>query len=575
MAELSVYSVFTQFVGELAPCVSFEALLNSNLMKILIAQINPIIGDLSGNREKIIDAIHKGRQQQAEIVLFPELSLTGYPPEDLLLLPHFLDEVDKELLEVAKATTGIIAIVGTPRKNLDQKEKFLYNSAAVLKNGAVLGYYDKMLLPTYDVFDEHRYFEPGVGAKVWNLNGLRVAITICEDIWQHSDLVNWTIYRSDPIADLETLRVDLVLNLSASPYSLDKADLRAEVASKAAETLMTPLILCNQVGGNDSLIFDGYSCYCDANGNLIASAKGFQEDFLLIDTENTSHPLQTTRSQIEDLYRALVLGTRDYFHKQGFKKACLGLSGGIDSAVVACLAVEALGKENVLGVLMPSRYSSEGSVMDARELANNIGIQTEEINIEKPFQSYLDTLAPQFEGFKPDHTEENLQARVRGMLLMALSNKKGYIVLTTSNKSEFGMGYATLYGDMCGGLAVISDVTKAWVYALAAYINRDKSIIPHASVQKPPSAELRPNQKDSDSLPVYAIIDNVIKGYVEEHLTPREICAKNGYSEDLVEDIIRRIHASEYKRRQAAPALRVTEKAFTVGRRFPIVQKFS
>lgn len=543
-------------------------------MKVLIAQINPIIGDLPGNRDKIIAAIQQGRERNAELVLFPELALTGYPPEDLLLLPHFLEQVEKELTEIIRATTGIIVVVGTPRKNPDKQEKFLYNSAAILRDGSLLGYYDKMLLPTYDVFDESRYFEPGVGAKVWNLNGVRVAVTICEDIWQHSDLVNWTVYRSDPIADLETLRVDLVLNLSASPYSLEKAERREAVVSKAAETLMTPVALCNQVGGNDSLIFDGYSAYCNADGDLIASANGFQEDFLLVDTDAATLPIVRSWNKIEDLYQALVLGIRDYFHKSGFNKACLGLSGGIDSAVVACLAAEALGKENVLGVLMPSRFSSEGSRTDALALAQNLGIKSEEISIESPFESYLSTLAPLFKGYPPNIAEENLQARVRGMLLMALSNKMGYIVLSTGNKSELAMGYSTLYGDLCGGLAVISDVPKTLVYALARYINRNGIIIPQNSIDKPPSAELRPNQKDSDSLPEYELIDTVLKDYLEEHLNPTEIVARTGLSAELVEDIIGRIHRSEYKRRQAPPGLRVSEKAFTVGRRFPIVQKF-
>lgn len=543
-------------------------------MKVLIAQINPIIGDLPGNRDKIIAAIQQGRERNAELVLFPELALTGYPPEDLLLLPHFLEQVEKELTEIIRATTGIIVVVGTPRKNPDKQEKFLYNSAAILRDGSLLGYYDKMLLPTYDVFDESRYFEPGVGAKVWNLNGVRVAVTICEDIWQHSDLVNWTVYRSDPIADLETLRVDLVLNLSASPYSLEKAERREAVVSKAAETLMTPVALCNQVGGNDSLIFDGYSAYCNADGDLIASANGFQEDFLLVDTDAATLPIVRSWNKIEDLYQALVLGIRDYFHKSGFNKACLGLSGGIDSAVVACLAAEALGKENVLGVLMPSRFSSEGSRTDALALAQNLGIKSEEISIESPFESYLSTLAPLFKGYPPNIAEENLQARVRGMLLMALSNKMGYIVLSTGNKSELAMGYSTLYGDLCGGLAVISDVPKTLVYALARYINRNGIIIPQNSIDKPPSAELRPNQKDSDSLPEYELIDAVLKDYLEEHLNPMEIVARTGLSAELVEDIIGRIHRSEYKRRQAPPGLRVSEKAFTVGRRFPIVQKF-
>lgn len=543
-------------------------------MHVMLAQINPTIGDISGNTLKILEGIELAKQQGAKIVVFPEATLSGYPPQDFLLLPHFINDVNKALQCIISASTGIAVIVGLPRQNDETGEKPLYNSAAIIENGTLLGFQDKMLLPTYDVFDERRFFEPANQTKLWVIAGINVAVTICEDIWQHSDLLKYSSYHQDPIKELAEKKPELAINLSASPYSQDKFSSRVHVCSKAAVTLKCPLVLCNQVGGNDSLIFDGYSLHFNAKGQLIDCAKGFKEDFLLIDTLAPKTPIDISIDPIEDLYQALVLGIRDYFHKSSFSKACLGLSGGIDSAIVACLAVEALGKDNVLGILMPSRYSSEGSINDALQLAEHLGIKSHEVSIEGPFKSYLELLTPYFEGKPADTSEENMQARIRGMILMALSNKLGYIVLSTGNKSEMAMGYATLYGDMCGGMAVISDVTKQQVYALAQWINRQQIIIPWNTIYKPPSAELRPNQKDSDSLPDYTIIDNVLKAYVEEHLSPEEIARHFSYPLPLVKDLVKRIHANEYKRRQAPPGLRVSEKAFSVGRHFPIVQKY-
>lgn len=543
-------------------------------MRILLAQLNPLIGDLDGNTEKIIESIHQARLQRADIVLFPELVLTGYPPEDMLLLPHFIDALTLCLQKIIAASTGMIAIVGMPRLNPEGGEKKLFNSAAVIQNGVLLGFQDKMLLPTYDVFSERRYFEPSAGQRLWNFYGQTVAITICEDVWQHSELVKETAYRRDPIVDLMAMRPDFVLNLSASPYSLDKTGQRLKVCQKAASTLNCPLLMCNQVGGNDSLIFDGYSFFVDGAGQLAGYAKGFEEDLYLVDLNAEVVPCELLVNKMEDLNKALVLGVRDYFRKSGFQKACLGLSGGIDSALVACIAVEALGHENVLALGMPSRYSSPESIADAKELAKNLKIQFREISIEPLFQSYLEQLTPYFEGRKQDTTEENLQARIRGMMLMAFSNKLGYIILSTGNKSELALGYATLYGDMCGGLSVVSDLTKMQVYALAHWINREREIIPYNTLVKPPSAELRPNQKDTDTLPDYEIVDTILQGYVEEHKSPEEIAEKNGYPVALVEDLVKRIHRNEYKRRQSPPGLRVTEKSFSVGRRFPIVQGF-
>ncbi len=543
-------------------------------MRILAAQINPTIGDFEGNTKKILNAIETGRSQGVNLVLFPELALSGYPPEDFLIMPHFIWEAEKHLDQIVAATEGIAVIVGLPRKNPDHTQKSLFNSAAIIEDRKILGYQDKTLLPTYDVFDELRYFEPCRDVKIWTIGERRIGVTICEDIWQHSELIKYTSYERDPILDLKPFKLDLMLNLSASPYSIGKFQDRLYACSSAARTLKCPVLLCNQVGGNDSLIFDGYSLYVGKDGLVSDYAPGFVEGYLLADLTQRVGIKEIVRDDIEDLYRALVLGLHDYFSKSGFKKACLGLSGGVDSAVVACIAAEALGPENVLALWMPSRYSPPSSSNDAKQLVENLGIACEEISIEWPFQSYLDLLRPHFGGLPEDATEENLQARIRGMIQMAISNKRGYIVLSTGNKSELAMGYATLYGDMCGGLAVINDVTKMQVWDLARWINREREIIPWNTINKPPSAELRPNQTDQDTLPEYPIVDNVLQAYVEEHMAPKHIAEKFGYPQELVDDLIQRIHRSEYKRRQGPPGLRVSEKAFSVGRRFPIVQRF-
>lgn len=543
-------------------------------MRILLAQTNPTVGDIVGNTKKIVQAIASAKEKKADLIVFPELALCGYPPEDLLLLPHCIESLEHALKTVIKSTEGITAIIGTVRRNHDLKEKALYNSAAIITDGELQGFQDKRLLPTYDVFDERRFFEPGHEMHLWNISGQHVAVTICEDIWQHSSLLKYASYQHDPVEEIAVLQPNVVVNLSASPFSVLKFQDRLKVCSKAALAIKAPLLLCNQVGGNDSLIFDGRSVAVNADGKLIGCAKGFSEDLLAVDLGSQCPPLTFKIDPMKEIHDALVLGIRDYFHKSGFSKACLGLSGGIDSAVVAVLAVQALGRENVLGVLMPSRYSSEGSIIDAKALVQALGIESHQIPIEGPFEKYLEVLGPFLEKDNPGVAEENLQARIRGMLLMALSNKTGCIVLSTGNKSELAMGYSTLYGDMCGGLAVISDLTKQQVYALAHWINREKVVIPLNTIQKPPSAELRYNQKDSDSLPDYAVVDNVLQAYVEEYLSPELIAKRYGYDLELVNSLVQRIYRNEYKRRQSPPGLRISEKAFSVGRRFPIVQGF-
>lgn len=542
-------------------------------MRILVAQINPTIGDLAGNSQRVIQAIHRGRSQGADLVVLPEMALSGYPPEDFILLPHFMETIAQYLEEIVRATAGIAVIVGLPRYNPHKFEKTLYNSAAFIQNQMLIDFADKILLPTYDVFDERRYFEPGEQVKVWTLNHQKIGVTICEDLWQHSGLLQSTSYRRDPVLEFKEEEFSCLINISASPYSLNKFSTRFNVCYSAARTLGCPVILCNQVGGNDSLIFDGYSLYVNQKG-LLQCAKGFEEDDMFVDLDQPKQSIKIERNVMQDLHKALVLGVRDYFRKSGFKKACLGLSGGIDSAVVACIAAEALGPQQVFAISMPSRYSSPESARDAALLSKHLGIEYREISIEAPFDSYLSILAPSFEGRKTDITEENLQARIRGMLLMSFSNKFGYLVLSTGNKSELALGYSTLYGDMCGGLAVIGDLTKNQVYALAQWINRHEEIIPKYTIERPPSAELRLNQKDSDTLPDYEIIDHVLQAYVEEHRSPTWIANQFHYSLSLVEDLIKRIHLNEYKRRQAPPVLRVSEKAFSVGRRFPIVQRW-
>lgn len=544
-------------------------------MKIAIAQINPTIGALAANLEKILATILESKRQGAELVLFPEMALCGYPPEDLLLLPSFIQAMENKLFEIVAASQGIAVVVGLVRKNPLRGEKGLFNTAALIENGELIGFQDKILLPDYDVFSERRYFEPGAETIIWNLCGKRIGVTICEDIWQHAEAVEYTSYAQDPIEALAHSSPDLILSLSASPFYMERHKTRLHVCQKAAQAVKCPLLFCNQVGANDRLIFDGYSLYVNASGGLALHAKGFEEDLLFVDLDK-DYPTQRLPEQpIEDLYKALVLGVRDYFHKQGFTKACLGLSGGIDSAVVAALAAEALGKENILALSLPSRFTPKKSQDESAEVAARLGIRFQEISIEKPFTTFLETLEPHFEGKPADVTEENLQARIRGVILMAFANKFGYLLLTTGNKSEMAMGYMTLYGDMCGGLSVLSDVSKGQVYALARWINSRGEAIPASIFEKAPSAELREGQKDSDSLPEYPIVDLVLGAYVELHLSPEEIAKAHHIPLPLVKELVRKIHQSEYKRQQAPPGLRVTRRSFTVGRRFPIVQNWN
>ncbi len=543
-------------------------------MRIIAAQINPTVGDFEGNFHKILTWIDSARKQNVQIIAFPELSLCGYPPEDLLLHKDFVAKSEEYIPKLAKASEGIAVIVGLVRKAPLSGEKPICNSAAIFYDGNLLGFHDKWLLPTYDVFDERRYFEPGTMVRTWPLFGKKVAVMICEDIWHHGGFVDWIKYLKDPITDLAKLQPDILINISASPYHFDKVSQRTEVCAKSASTLACPVILCCQVGGNDQLVFDGFSMYVDEKGSLRKLAGGFVEEEMLIDTSGELPILQIKQDPVKDLFNALVLGVRDYFFKQGFTKACLGLSGGIDSALCACIATEALGKQNVLALAMPSRFSSESSTTDAKKLVENLGIHFQIISIEKEFSSFLDTFEPYFTAMPMDTTEENLQARIRGMILMAFSNKLGYLVISPANKSESAVGYSTLYGDMCGGLAAISDVTKTQVYQLARFINREREIIPISTMEKAPSAELRPNQKDIDTLPDYDTLDKIIQAYVEEYLSPEQICRKYHFSNELVGRIVFMIHKAEYKRRQAPPGIRVSKKAFRVGRQFPIVQKW-
>jgi NAD+ synthase (glutamine-hydrolysing) len=517
-------------------------------------------------------ALEEGKKKGADIVVFPEMSICGYPTEDLVLHNDFVVAVEGCLEKIAPKTKGIMAVVGVVRRNLARGEKALLNSAAIFQEGKLIGFHDKWLLPTYDVFDERRYFEMGRDLHVWEWKGERVAVLICEDMWQHAGYVGYTRYPCDPVEELIGRGPDVLLNIGASPYHFQKPDIRVKVAQKSAKTLKCPVVMCCQVGGNDQLVFDGYSIHMGREGELQQLAKGFTEDFLWVDTDAPEKPHTFTYDAVGDMYRALVLGMRDYFHKQGFKKAVLGLSGGIDSSVVACIANDALGEKNVLGLRMPSQYSSPGSIADAETLAKNLNLPFETISIKQPYNTYLELLQPYFQEKPFDVTEENLQARIRGMILMAFSNKLGFLVLSTGNKSEMAMGYCTLYGDMAGGLAVLSDVSKTQVYALARWINRNREVIPRSCIEKVPSAELRPNQKDSDTLPDFSVLDTILQEYVENLLSPEEISKKHEIPLDLVIGIIKRIHKAEYKRRQAPPGIRVTKKSFMIGRRYPIVQ---
>ena len=543
-------------------------------MKIALGQINPTIGDFSGNSRKIIECSRQAHSLGAEMALFPELAVCGYPPRDLLGKPAFVARNQEVVNEIAAAVPQLTVICGFVSRAKEDTGKSVMNSAAVLRGGAVQFVQSKMLLPTYDVFDEMRYFDPAESQKLLALGNKQVALTICEDAWNDKHFWHRRLYRVDPVDELLHAGGNLVLNISASPFHLGKRELRRQMLETIARDNKVPVVFVNQVGGNDSLIFDGSSMVIAPDGRIAAQAKSFAEDLIIFDTEALQGDMhEQTPAGDPSAYAALVLGTCDYVRKCGFRKVILGLSGGIDSALTAAIAVDALGKENVTGLAMPGQYSSEHSIKDARELACKLGIRFEVIPIGEIFDSYRKALARIFAGLPEDVAEENIQSRIRGNILMAMSNKFGELVLTTGNKSELGVGYCTLYGDMVGGLAVISDVPKTMVYSLSRYVNSLRPVIPQSTLDKPPSAELRPGQKDSDTLPPYEVLDNILEDYVEDYRTAEQIAAERGYDVKLVRDVIRMIERSEYKRQQAAPGLKVTPKAFGLGRRFPIAQK--
>ena len=543
-------------------------------MKIALAQFNPTIGDLAGNSARILSLTAQAQQRGAHLAVFSELCLCGYPPQDLLERPAFIDRNLKELKELAKKLP-LPAIVGYAGRVKKGRGKAIANKAALLCGGRIVFEQSKMLLPTYDVFDESRYFQPAEHQSVYDFGNEHLGVTICEDVWNDKNFWPNMLYDRDPVTELVTQGTTLFLNISASPYTIDKRALRFEMLRSIAKSHHRPVVYVNQVGGNDSLIFDGASLALTADGKVAAQALAFEEDLVLFDTETGQgeiHP--QPRQEIEYAYRALVIGTRDYVSKCGFKTVLVGLSGGIDSAVVAAIAVDALGAANVQGVSMPGPYSSEGSRNDAAALAQNLGIKLITLPIGDVFDAYRKALAPAFCNQPEGVAEENIQARIRGNYLMALSNKFGSMLLSTGNKSELAVGYCTLYGDMAGGLAVISDVPKLMIYELARWINRERELIPSSSIDKPPSAELRPDQKDEDSLPPYDVLDRILKAYIEDLRSPQEIADKYGFDVKLVRDIALLVDRNEYKRKQAAPGLKITSRAFGFGRPFPIAQRF-
>ncbi len=572
-------------------------------LRIGLCQINTTVGDIEGNSKKIINYIQRGRRMGADLLVFPEMAVTGYPPEDLLLMPKFIEDNLKAIQEITKATSSVTAIVG-----FVHKEEDIFNSAALLHHGKLMGVYSKMYLPNYGVFDEFRYFHPGKENFIFTLHSIPIGVSICEDLW----------YPGDPIRT-QTLHggAELIVNLSSSPYHVGKTAIREKLISTRASDNLAIVAFCNLVGGQDELVFDGGSMIFDQKGDLIARGKQFEEDLVLSDLDleavfrlrlhdprirrekmiedgkgikkidlperapsSRKKPPLPERDQkpldpLSEVYSALVLGTGDYIRKNGFKRVLVGLSGGIDSALTAAIAVDALGKKAVVGVAMPSPYSSRESLEDAKLLAKNLGIDFLTIPITEIFNSYLNTLAPAFKGFKSDVTEENIQARIRGNILMALSNKFGWLVLTTGNKSEMSVGYCTLYGDMAGGFAVLKDVPKTLVYQLAEYKNQKegKEVIPKRVFTKAPSAELRPHQKDEDSLPPYSILDPILKAYVEEDKGLREI-VRMGFKEEMVKEVINMVDRNEYKRRQAPPGVKITHRALGKDRRLPVTNKY-
>ncbi len=548
-------------------------------MKVGLGQINTIIGDFAGNVRHILEFYNRATAAQADLVLFPEMTIPGYPPRDLLLKSRFIEDNLAALENLATQVHGPPTIVGYVDRNTGTGRP-LRNSAAVIEKGQIIHRVHKTLLPTYDVFDEDRYFEPAESTTAIRLCDRLVGITICEDIWNDHDFWPSRLYRRDPVRELKSQGIELLLNISASPWHLGKEEIRFKMLETIARNDQLPVAYCNAVGGNDELIFDGNSLALKSGGNLVAYGNSFEEDLILVDVDSVSNVEHETSNDCFSLFQALTLGLRDYVRKCGFRSVVMGLSGGIDSALTACIATAALGKENVLGVAMPSRFSSEGSVTDARVVAQNLGIRFEVIPIQPQVESFRTALTTIFAGRPEDTTEENLQSRIRGVTLMALSNKFGSLLITTGNKSELATGYCTLYGDMCGGLAVISDLAKMQIYELARWINQNSQltglaadVIPVSSITKSPSAELKSNQTDQDTLPPYDILDEILAAYVERHESATQLIQR-GFDPSVVKELLRKMDVNEYKRRQAAPGLKVTSKAFGIGRRIPIAQKY-
>jgi NAD+ synthase (glutamine-hydrolysing) len=543
-------------------------------MKIALAQINPTVGNLAGNAAKIVDFAARAQAAGAGLVVFPELALPGYPPKDLLDRPYFVDDVLETFDELVRRLPPVPALVGTIVRNPDRAGRSLFNAATLVEGGRVRAVHHKALLPAYDVFDEARYFEPGKTVVVESAGGIPLGLSICEDLWNDAEYWPRPLYHWDPIAALAERGAGLIVNLSASPWTVGKERARLEMIRAQARRFRRPFLYCNQVGGNDELLFDGNSFALDAGGELVAKARAFEEDLLVVDpAAGPGAVADAALDDVEAVWRALVMGTRDYARKCGFRRAVVGLSGGVDSAVTAAVAAAALGPANVLGVAMPSRFNLAETMSDAERVARNLGIQFMSVSIEGVFESYLKAFQQLFPGSPADVTEENVQARIRGTLLMAVSNKLGHLVLSTGNKSELAMGYCTLYGDMCGGLAVISDLPKDLVYRVGARVNREREIIPRSTLERAPTAELRPNQKDSDTLPEYPVLDPILKACIEDLKSPAAILA-TGADPKAVAEVFRKVDANEYKRRQAAPGLKVTTKAFGFGRRMPIAQGY-
>jgi NAD+ synthase (glutamine-hydrolysing) len=547
-------------------------------MRIFMAQTNPTIGDLAANTDRILEFSRKAASQNADLVVFPELSISGYPPRDLLDRQTYLSGCEAQLLRIVEESKQISCgiIVGYPRRRTESFGKPVANTAVLIENGHLAASRDKILLPTYDVFDDYRHFEAGTEQAPIMFRGKKLGLVICEDAWNDKQFWPHPLYKRDPVAELMGNDIDLLITINASPYHFEKRKLRQEMVQSMAKRHGRPIIFVAQAGGQDHILFDGSSFAVDAQGKTLAVAQSFTEDLVAVDLETgigevkTSHP-----RELDAAYDALVMGTRDYFTKCGFGKALIGLSGGIDSSLVACIAVDAVGRENVIGVGMPGPYSSDHSVKDARAMAEALGIRFELISIKSPYEAMLQNLDPVFAGFARDVTEENLQARLRGMTLMAMSNKFRALVLTTGNKSELAVGYCTLYGDMCGGLALISDVPKLMVYQLCRVANeRHQNAIPENVFVKPPSAELRPDQKDSDSLPEYDVLDPLLEAYIEDNKPITQIAEEQRLPIELVREIARKVNLNEYKRQQAAPGLRITSKGFGFGRRYPIAQRF-